>query len=122
MERANPQNREQKKVNAAPVYDGRMTKLELTKEIVNLSSLLRGNVSNVIENIIDIIPTYLTMGKAVSLGELGTLRISFSSNGVENESEFTISKISGVRILFTPSPELRSHIEGIKFGRQTFYL
>lgn len=116
-ERANPMNRDQKKLYAAPVYDGKITKTELTKEIVNMSSLSRGDVSNVIENIIDIIPKYLLMGKSVSLGELGSFRISFSSEGVANENEFTVSKISGARVLFTPSTELRNQIKDIRFEK-----
>lgn len=36
IERANPQNREQKKLYASPVYEGRITKTELTKEYPNL--------------------------------------------------------------------------------------
>jgi len=82
-----------------------------------LSSLARGDVSNVIDSLLDTVPKYLLMGKSVSLGDLGTLRISFSSEGVNAAEEFTVSKISGVRVLFTPSPTLRQALTGIKFEK-----
>jgi predicted histone-like DNA-binding protein len=67
--------------------------------------------------LLDTVPKYLLMGKSVSLGELGTLRISFSSEGVSTAEEFNTAKISGVRVLFTPSPALRKSIADIKFEK-----
>lgn len=115
IERANPLNRENKKWYATPVNDGTISKADLSKEIVNVSSLSRGDVSSVIENLIDIIPKYLLMGYSVNLGELGTLRISFSSEGVENVDDFHTSKIDKVKIVFTPSTTLKGQLSDIKF-------
>ncbi|MDR0604177.1 MAG: HU family DNA-binding protein, partial [Bacteroidales bacterium] len=74
QKRANPQNRTEEKWYAAQVNDGKVTKTDLAKELVTMSSLSRGDVSNVIENLLEIIPKYLLMGKSVGLGELGSLR------------------------------------------------
>jgi hypothetical protein len=57
------------------------------------------------------------MNKSVSLGELGTLRVSFTSEGVEKAEEFTVGKISGVRILFVPSVELRKKLQNLHFEK-----
>lgn len=118
IQRANPQNRDESKWYAAPVNNGNITKTDLVKEIVNISSLSRGDVSNTIENIIDIVPKYLLMGKSVKLGELGTLRLSFSSEGVENPDEFNVGKISGLKVIFTPSAELKKLLADIKFEKE----
>jgi predicted histone-like DNA-binding protein len=115
--RANPQNRTDEKWYAAPVGDGRVTKSDLSKEIVGMSSLSRGDISNVIENLLDVIPKYLLMGKSVSLGELGTLRITFSSEGVEEADSFHVGMIRGKRVLFTPGTELRNAIINMKFEK-----
>jgi predicted histone-like DNA-binding protein len=115
IERANPQDRNQSKWYAAPVNDGRVTQRNISAEIVDLSSLARGDVSNTIESMIDIIPKYLLMGKSVNLGDLGTLRLSFSSKGVSKPEDFHISMISGAKIIFTPSVELREKISKAKF-------
>ena len=117
IQRVNPQDRTKVKWYASPVNEGKITKADLAKEVVNLSSLSRGDVSSVIENLIDILPKYLLMGKSVNLGELGTMRISFSSAGVENEKDFNASKISGVKIVFTPSVQLKKELGAIRFEK-----
>ena len=117
LERKNPQDRSQSKWYAAPVNDGRITENDLKREIVDLSSLSKGDVSNVVESFIEVMPKYLLMGKSVSLGELGTLRLSFSSEGVSDPQDFAVSKIKGVRVVFTPSTELRRSIEDITFEK-----
>jgi predicted histone-like DNA-binding protein len=74
-------------------------------------------VGNVINSVIDTVPKYLVMGKSVNLGELGTFRISFSSKGVDDPKDFTVDKISGIRVVFTPSTELRKKLDNIRFER-----
>ena len=117
IKRSNPQNREEEKWYAAPINDGKITKTDITKEIVNMSSLSRGDISNVIENILDTMPKYLLMGKSISLGEFGTLRLSFSSKGVEKQEDFKTNLIKNVKIVFTPSTELKKILTEIKFEK-----
>ena len=117
VERSNPQKKEEVKWYATPINNGKVTKTEVMKEIVNVSSLSRGDVSNAIENLIDIVPKYLLMGKSVNLGELGTLRLSFSSKGVEKPEEFNVQLIKGVRVVFTPSTEFKNSLKNIKFEK-----
>jgi predicted histone-like DNA-binding protein len=117
IQRKNPRDLTKVKWYALPVSNGRVNKPELSAEIVSLSSLSRGDVSNVIENMIDVIPKYLLMGKSVSLGELGIFRISFSSDGVDDPGEFTVALIRGVRIIFIPSPMLKKAIENLRFEK-----
>ncbi|MDR2815115.1 MAG: DNA-binding protein [Proteiniphilum sp.] len=117
-ERKNPQNPQAAaKLYAIPVNGGKVSQKEIAADIVGLSSLARGDVANVIDSLLDTVPKYLLMGKSVSLGELGTLRISFSSEGVETAADFNTSMISGVKILFTPSVELLKAIESIRFEK-----
>jgi predicted histone-like DNA-binding protein len=115
--RANPQDRTQSKWYASPVNEGKISKTGLAREIVGTSALSRGDVSSVVENLIDIIPKYLLMGKSISLGELGTLRVSFSSKGVEEQKDFGVNKISGVKIVFTPGIELKQQLHNIRFEK-----
>ena len=118
VRRKNPQDRESPgKWYAAPVNDGKVSQQEISAYIVNLSSLSRGDVANVINSLIDTIPKYLIMNRSVNLGDLGTFRISFTSEGVENPEDFTVDKISGIRILFVPSTELRRKLENLHFEK-----
>ncbi|MDR1199199.1 MAG: DNA-binding protein [Prevotellaceae bacterium] len=117
-ERRNPQNPQAaSKLYAAPVNEGKVSQREIAAYIVGLSSLARGDVANVIDSLIDTVPKYLLMGRSVSLGELGTLRISFSSEGVASAADFNTSMITGVKIIFTPSVELKKQIDGIRFEK-----
>jgi predicted histone-like DNA-binding protein len=118
-ERKNPQNPQAAaKLYATPVNEGKVSQKEIAADIVGLSSLARGDVANVIDSLIDTVPKYLLMGRSVSLGELGTLRISFSSEGVATEADFNVNLISGVKIIFTPSVELKKKIDGIHFEKE----
>ena len=117
VSRVNPQDRSKSKWYAAPINEGKITKTELAKEVVNISSLSRGDVSSVIENLLDVIPKYLLMNKSVNLGELGTLRLSFSSEGVEDPKDFNTSKMSNVKVVFTPGSELRKQLKDAKFEK-----
>ncbi|MDR1336731.1 MAG: HU domain-containing protein [Tannerella sp.] len=118
VRRKNPQDPEDPgKLYATPIYDGKVAQNDISADIVNLSSLARGDVGNVINSLIDTIPKYLVMGKSVNLGELGTFRVSFTSEGVEDAKDFTVDKISGVRVVFIPSMELRKKLGSIRFEK-----
>ena len=118
VKRANPQDKKQEKWYAAPINEGKITKTDINKEIVNMSSLSRGDVSNVIENLLDTMPKYLLMGKSINLGEFGTLRLSFSSKGVEKPEEFGTHLIGNSKVIFTPSVEFKKAVKDIKFEKQ----
>jgi predicted histone-like DNA-binding protein len=118
IERANPQDRSKVKWYANPVNDGKITQRDIAKEIVTTSSLSRGDVTNVIENLLDTMPKYLLMGKSVNLGEFGTLRLSFTSEGVDTADQFNTSLITGVKVVFTPGVELKKSLDEIKFEKE----
>ena len=117
IERVNPQDRTKSKLYAQPVNDGTINQKTISADIVGLSSLSRGDVSNVIESLIDTMPKYLLMGKSIKLGDFGTLRLSFSSNGVETAKDFNTGMIRGLRVIFTPSSEFKTALEKISFER-----
>ena len=98
--------------------DGRVSQRDISAEMVDISSLARGDVSNVIDSLLDTVPKYLLMGKSVNLGGLGTFRLSFSSKEVENAEEFNTHLISGVKVIFTPSTELRDKVKKVKFEKE----
>ena len=59
----------------------------------------------------------LQQGNSVQLGELGWLRLSFSSEGVDDLTKFNAaSMIKNVKIVFTPSKTLMADIKnGLEF-------
>jgi predicted histone-like DNA-binding protein len=109
----NPLDRSQVKWYANAIISGRITLSELAKEISGRSSLTKGDTENVLSNFVDELPTFLKLGMSIKLGDLGSLRLTISSEGVDNREDFTRNNIKGVKIVFTPSPELKKALENI---------
>lgn len=63
------------------------------------------------------VPLQLQQGHTVKIPGLGSLRLTFKSDGVENINDFRAnSMIKNARIIFTPSKELReSVLSGLTF-------
>lgn len=118
MQKLNPLKPEaQRKWYASPVKKGTISNYQLSKEIAEQSSLTRGDVMNVIENIVDEMPKYLIEGYSVNFNNFGTLRLSLSSEGVDVRDDFTADRITNTRVVFTPSPEFKRMLKNIHFER-----
>ena len=116
VQKANPLEPDtERKWYASPVKAGTINNYQLSKGIAAKSFLARGAVMNVIENMVDEIPRYLTEGYSVNLTNLGTLRLSLSSEGVNDPKDFATENIKSTRVVFTPSPEFKKILEKIDF-------
>ena len=60
---------------------------------------------------------HLANGQIVRLGDLGSVRVSFSSEGADKESDITANSITDARIIFTPSPRLKEMLKTLKFEK-----
>lgn len=75
-----------------------------------------------LETSIDLLGSYaieqLQAGHTIRIGNLGTLRITFKSDGVDNIDDFNASSmIKEARVVFTPSKEFREAVtNGLVFG------
>jgi predicted histone-like DNA-binding protein len=116
IEKVQPGNPDlEKKQYASPVNAGSLTLRDFAKTIAANSSLSRGDIENVLTNFVEELPVFLKIGMSVKLGNLGTMRLSLKSDGVERSKKFDASKIKGVKIIFTPSVELKQNLEDITF-------
>ncbi|MDR2383240.1 MAG: DNA-binding protein [Prevotellaceae bacterium] len=107
-----------KKKYANAVNAGTFTIKDITAEIAGRSSLTSGDINSVLYNFTDVTPTFLKLGLSVKLGGLGTLRLVTLSEGVDEDKEFTAANIKGVKIVFTPSVELKKSLENITFEEE----
>src|SRR5690554_1244605 len=99
IQKANPLEPDSKrKWYASPIKSGTINNYQLSKGIASKSSMTRGAVLNVIENLVDEIPRYLTEGYSVNLNNLGTLRLSLSSKGVNKPEDFYSDNLSNIRV------------------------
>ena len=115
IERGNPLKKDApKKHYASLVPQGKKTFRDISKDIEDKSSLTRGDISNVLENLVDQIPKYLLDGQSVKLGDLGTFRLSLSC---ENKDDFNTSKIKSTKIIFSSGKFLKDNVDNVHFER-----
>ncbi len=118
IQKANPRElKSQRKWYASPVKEGTINHYQLSKDIAAKSSLTRSAVMNVLENLVKEIPHYLIEGYSVNLNDLGTLRLSFSNEGVDNPEEFSSENIKCVRVIFTPSPKFKRTLLSVQYEK-----
>ncbi|WP_320113679.1 HU family DNA-binding protein [Draconibacterium orientale] len=118
IEKANPRDlTAPKKFYASHVSSGRKTIKNISRDIEDKSSLSRGDISNVLDNLVDQIPKYLLDGQTVSLGDLGSFRLTLSSEGAEQEKNFKSNMIKNVKIIFTPGKMLKEEVAKARFDK-----
>jgi predicted histone-like DNA-binding protein len=90
----------------------------MAERIAYQSTLTPGDCFNVLsaleKNIID----ELSEGRTVHLGELGTFRVSISSEGKLTNEELTVNAIKKAKILFRPSVGLRKMLKSMHFRKE----
>lgn len=116
IQRQDPRDRSKPaKWYATPSSRGRKDITHISADVSGSSSLSRGDIQNVILSLVDQVPKYLVDGQSVELGELGTFRISFSSEGTAQKDDFNASQIDSVKIIFTPSTKLKQMLANVHF-------
>ena len=119
MSKKNPMNRDlPPKYYAVPVSSGNVTLDTLASRIERLSSLSKGDILNVLSGFLEEMPEYLKDGKSVKLGDFGTMRLSFSSEGVDTEEEVNAGLIKEIRVIFTPGVKLKDELKRTSFEEQ----
>ena len=95
----------------ARVISSNRTKIsQLCKLVSARASISGADVKAVFDSLIFAVEYELCQGNIIELGELGTFRLSISSEGVEEDPENNIKlkshHIKKARVLFTPSTSL----------------
>ncbi|USL96040.1 HU family DNA-binding protein [Riemerella anatipestifer] len=106
-----------KKFYASPVYQGEKTLEGLTKDIEKISTVSGADIRAVLYALVDVMQTSLSEGRIVRLGELGSMRVSLSSEGKAKEEEVTSAVIRNTKVLFTPGADLKKMLQTLKFEK-----
>lgn len=114
VQKANPLDQEHKQRYATSVNAGKIDTRMIAKTLAQKSSLTTGDVMNVLENLMEEIPRWIAQGYSVSLGELGTFRLSLSSEGVKEQKQFNTRTIKK-KVVFLPSKSFKSELKTIAF-------
>ena len=91
---------------------------DVTKYLVDLSSLSEGEVASVLILLQKYVIDVLASGRSVRMGDLGSFRPTIASMGVESVEEVVPeSLIKKVNVRFTPSGKMRQMLDtrNVKF-------
>ncbi|MHA3044478.1 HU family DNA-binding protein [Riemerella anatipestifer] len=106
-----------KKFYASPVYQGEKTLEGLTIDIEKISTVSGADIRAVLYALVDVMQTSLSEGRIVRLGELGSMRVSLSSEGKAKEEEVTSAAVKSAKVLFTPGSDLKKMLQTLKFEK-----
>jgi predicted histone-like DNA-binding protein len=107
-----------KKYYATSVSQGEKTLDDLTKKIEKISTVSGADIRAVQYATVDVIVDDLADGYIVRIGELGSLRVSISSEGKDKEADITGNAVNNSRILFTPGSKLKEMLATLKFTKE----
>lgn len=119
---------------ASPASKGAMDADETARMAVADTTLSKGEFKQAMEVASEKLIPLILSGISVTIGDLGKLRLSFGSKGVEKMEDFDAqTMIQNAKIVFTPSPTLKQALktatfeaegvveDGIKYGSVKSY-
>ncbi|MEQ8712053.1 MAG: hypothetical protein RIC80_03500 [Cyclobacteriaceae bacterium] len=98
----------EKKFYATAVMTGEVNIDDLTKSIEKISTVSGADIRAVLYAMVDVATDQLANSQIVRLGDLGSLRMSVGSNGVDTPEEVNASSIKGNKVIFTPGKKLQA--------------
>ena len=114
VQRAKPGASDQVKWYLTQSTAGAVSIKEITAEIVQRTSLSRGDIQNTLLTLVDVLPTFLKLGQSIRLDGFGTFRVSATSTGKETPEALTASDAKA-RIVFLPATELKHSLDQASF-------
>ena len=113
--RPNPLNREETRYYLTQASAVMADLKELATDIEKQTAMTRADITAVLISLADVLPGYLKDGKSVRLGDLGIFRISVTSEGTASEAELGTRHVKGAKIVFVPTPELKTHMANLSY-------
>ena len=104
-----------KKYYASVNSSGEISLRDLAKEIAEISTMSLPDVVGVLESVLMLVPRHISQGKIIRLGELGSLRISVSSEGKEKAEEVNAKNIKSSKFIFKPGKELQKALKNVEY-------
>ena len=106
-----------KKFYASANVTGEKSLAGLTRDIEKISTVSGADIRAVLYALVDTMTGALSEGQIVRLGELGSLRVSISSDGKEKEKEVTPATIKQARVVFTPGKAIKDMLETVTYEK-----
>ncbi len=90
---------------------------ELTKAIEKISTVNGADIRAVLYALVDVAADNLANGTIVRLGDLGSIRITLSSDGRNTAEEVNATAIRSTGVIFTPGEKIREMFNNAKFQK-----
>lgn len=107
----------QRKFYALPVMNGELTLEDLTKNIEKISTASGADIRGVLYALVDVAIDGLANGSIIRMGELGSLRISLSSEGKIKPGEVNAAAVKNLSIVFTPGKRIKKMLKNAKLQK-----
>jgi predicted histone-like DNA-binding protein len=115
VKKVNPQQKGELKWHLVQEKTGSMSLPDIAREISSRASLSHGDVQSVLSNLVEVMPLFLKLGQSLHLAGFGSFHLSVSSTGTDTPEELTAHNVRAVKLVFTPSVELKHSLEGISY-------
>jgi predicted histone-like DNA-binding protein len=106
-----------KKYYATPVMDGEWNLDSMTKAIEKICTVSGADIRAVLYAMVDVAIDGLGDSKIIRLGDLGSIRVTLSSNGVELEKDVNSAIIRKAGVIFTPGPRIKLTMDSVKYTK-----
>lgn len=106
-----------KKFYASPVMDGEMNMTDMTKAIEKICTVSGADVRAVLYALVDVAVDNLANGTIIRLGDLGSMRISLSSEGLPTAKEVKASSVKSANVIFTPGTRIKEMLATVKYQK-----
>lgn len=107
----------EKKFYASANSTGEKSLDGLTKDIEKISTVSGADIRAVLYAMVDVMVGSLEEGQIVRLGELGSLRVSISSEGQEKAEDVKAATIRSSKVIFTPGKGIKNMLKTLKFEK-----
>ena len=97
--------------------DGELTLADLTKAIEKICTVSGADIRAVLYALVDVAVDSLADGTIVRLGDLGSLRISISSEGKATLEEVNGNCVKGASVIFTPGSRIKDMLATVKYQK-----
>ena len=106
-----------KKWYASPNISGEKALDGLIRDIEKISTVSGADIRAVLYALVDVMKDALADGQIVRIGELGSLRVSFSSEGKATEKEVTAASIKQAKVIFTPGKDIKDTLATLTYEK-----
>ncbi|MCB2219426.1 MAG: DNA-binding protein [Bacteroidetes bacterium] len=102
---------------ASAISSGKVDIDDLAEGIALASTMSRADIYGVIVAMVDEVVTHLAEGKIVTLGKLGTLRMTVNSDGTDAADKVSSSLVKKINVRYRAGSDIANKVKSIKLEK-----